>query len=142
MDREPVWIGLELVEAIHARQIAEHGGPGGIRDRGMLESALARPQQRLAYGGGEVDLPVLAASYAYGIARNHPFADGNKRMAYLVCRLFLVLNGWDLVGPLVERYPVFLGMAAGKVGEDELTAWLREHARPNSVNEPASGYGK
>lgn len=138
---EPVWVSVDLVEAIHARQVAEHGGPATIRDRGMLESALARPRQRLAYGGSDVDLPALAAAYAFGIARNHPFDDGNKRTAYVVCRLFLVLNGWDLVGPLAERYPVFLGLAAGEISEDELADWLRRHTRPDSVSEPASDYG-
>jgi death-on-curing protein len=108
----------------------------------MLESALARPRQRLAYGGTDTDLPALAAAYAYGIARNHPFVDGNKRVAALACELFLELNGYVLLADDSELYPVFLGLAAGKVGEDELIAWLREHARPNSVNEPASGYGK
>lgn len=138
---EPVWVSVDLVEAIHVRQVAEHGGPAAIRDRGMLESALAKPRQCLAYGGSDVDLPTLAASYAFGIARNHPFVDGNKRTAYVVCRLFLVLNGWDLVGPLAERYPVFLGLAADDISEDELADWLRRHTRPDSVSEPAGDYG-
>ncbi len=111
-----------------------------MRDRSGLESALARPRHLLVYGGEEVDLPALAAAYAYGIARNHPFVDGNKRTAYVVCRTFLVINGWDLVGDLAERYPVFLGLAAGEIDEQELAAWLRDHARPNRVGEPAAGY--
>lgn len=137
---EPRWIETRLVEAIHARQLSEHGGSGGVRDRSGLESALARSRQLLAYGGEDVDLPALAAAYAFGIARNHPFVDGNKRTAYVVCRTFLVLNGWDLVGDLVDRYPIFLGLAAGEIDEDELTAWLREHARPDRVSEPAATY--
>lgn len=141
MNHEPVWISLELVKAIHERQIAEHGGGAGVRDQGMLESALARPQQRLAYGGLDVDLPALAAAYAYGIARNHPFVDGNKRTAYVACRLFLALNGWDLIGSLADRYPVFLGLAASEISEEELTVWLRNHSRPVSVSEVGGIYG-
>lgn len=140
MTLSPIWISVELAEAIHDRQLAEHGGSTGLRDRGMMESALARPRQLLAYGGADIDMPALAAAYAYGIARNHPFVDGNKRTAYVVCRTFLLLNGWDLVGPLAERYPVFLGLAAGELDEPELAAWLREHARPNQISEPAGRY--
>ncbi|MFW5927001.1 MAG: type II toxin-antitoxin system death-on-curing family toxin [Wenzhouxiangella sp.] len=138
---DPTWVSIELVEAIHERQIAEHGGGEGIRDRGMLESALVRPQQLLAYGGADVDVPALAAAYAYGIARNHPFVDGNKRTAYVVCRTFLVLNGWDMVGPLGDRYPVFLSLAAGELEEQDLADWLRRHSRSDQVSEPGAGYG-
>jgi death on curing protein len=135
-----IWITPELAEAIHDRQLAEHGGPSGVRDRGLLESALARPQQLAAYGGLDVDAPPLAAAYAFGMARNHPFVDGNKRTAYVLCRAFLVLNGWDMLGDLAERYRVFLGLAEGSVGEDELTAWLRRHSRPAQVSEASTGY--
>lgn len=137
---EPIWIEPRLVEVIHERQLSEHGGSRGIRDRGGLESALARPRQLHAYGGAEVDLPALAAAYAFGIARNHPFVDGNKRTAYVVCRTFLVINGWDIVGPLSERYPVFLGLAAGEIEEFELAEWIRSHARPEGVNESTGEY--
>lgn len=137
---EPRWIDARLVEAIHRRQLAEHGGSTGVRDPGALDSALARPRQLSAYGGEEVDMPALAAAYAYGITRNHPFVDGNKRTAYVLCRTFLLINGWDLVGPLAERYPLFLGLAAGEIGEDELAEWNRAHARPNEINEPAGEY--
>ena len=129
--KEPIWISDELVEAIHERQIAEHGGGSGIRDRSMMESALARPQQRFAYEES-ADIPSLAAAYAFGIARNHPFVDGNKRTAYVVCRTFLVLNGWDLVGSLSDRYPVFLSLAAGELTEEALTDWLRTSSGPSS----------
>jgi len=139
MQREPVWISAELALAIHDRQLAEHGGPAGLRDRGMLESALARPRQLLAYGN-DVDIPSLAAAYAVGIARNHPFVDGNKRTAYVVCRTFLVLNGWDMVGELGERYPIFLGVADGSLDEEQLAAWLREHCRPEQVSEETPNY--
>ncbi|MFP4208134.1 MAG: type II toxin-antitoxin system death-on-curing family toxin [Wenzhouxiangella sp.] len=135
-----IWISAELAEAIHERQLAEHGGPSGVRDRGLFESALARPRQLAAYGGSEVDAPALAAAYAFGLARNHPFIDGNKRTAYVVCRTFLVLNGWDLVGPLSDRYPVFLGLAEGSLSESELTDWLRQHCRPEQVSEAVAGY--
>lgn len=138
--REPVWISLELAEAIHARQLAEHGGLPGTRDRGMLESALARPRQLVAYGGDVVDMPALAAAYAFGIARNHPFVDGNKRTAYVVCRTFLVLNSWDLVGPLADRYPVFLGLAEGSISEEQLVDWLRANTRPEQVSELVGTY--
>jgi len=135
-----IWISGELGKAIHERQLAEHGGPSGVRDRGLFESALARPQQLAAYGGSEVDAPALAAAYAFGLARNHPFIDGNKRTAYVVCRTFLVLNGWDLVGSLSDRYPVFLGLAEGILSESKLTDWLRQHCRPEQVSEAAAGY--
>lgn len=137
--REPKWISAELALAIHDRQLAEHGGPAGLRDRGMLESALARPRQLLSYGS-DVDMPRLAAAYAVGIARNHPFVDGNKRTAYVVCRTFLVLNVWDMVGDLSERYPIFLGVAEGSLDEAQLTAWLREHCRPDHVSEDSGSY--
>lgn len=135
-----IWISPELAEAIHERQLAEHGGPSGVRDRGLFESALARPQQLAADGGADVDVPALAAAYAFALARNPPFIDGNKRTAYVVCRTFLLLNGWDMVGPLVDRYPVFLSLAEGKLSEDELADWLRRHARPESISETAAVY--
>lgn len=137
----PLWISEELILAVHDRQIAEHGGPADVRDQAMLESALARPEQRLAYGGADVDLPALAAAYAYGIACNHPFVDGNKRTAAVTCELFLELNGYLLVATDLDMYPVFYGLAAGEISEEELTLWLREHARPGSVSESGTGYG-
>ncbi|AKS43262.1 type II toxin-antitoxin system death-on-curing family toxin [Wenzhouxiangella marina] len=138
---EPVWISARLAVAIHQRQLAEHGGPDGIRDQAMLESALARPLQRHAYGGSDIDIPELAAAYAYGMARNHPFVDGNKRTAYVLCRTFLVLNGWDLRNPLEDRYPTFLALAAGELEESELADWLRRNARPEQVSEGSASYG-
>lgn len=135
MISEPLWISETFALAVHDRQLAEHGGSEGVRDAGMLASALARPQQLFSYGGPDVDIPGLAASYAFGIARNHPFVDGNKRTAYVVCRAFLVLNDWDFADTMSDRYPVFLGLAAGEIEEDELAAWLRERVRPLGVNE-------
>lgn len=138
--RDPVWVSIELVEAVHERQIAEHGGGTGIRDKGMLESAIARPQQLQVYGGEEVDIPALAAAYAYGIARNHAFVDGNKRTAYVVMRLFLVINGWDIVAPMPDRYATMLALAAGEISEAELADWLRANSRPEQINEPGESY--
>jgi death-on-curing protein len=122
---EPVWISSRLTLAIHERQLAEHGGDAGLRDLSLLESALARPNQLLAYGGPDVDIPAMAAAYAFGVARNLPFVDGDKRTAYVVCRLFLRLNGWDFTNTLADRYTVFLGLAAGEISEAELVDWLR-----------------
>ncbi|MDZ7749118.1 MAG: Fic family protein [Halofilum sp. (in: g-proteobacteria)] len=139
--REPRWIEARLVDAVHRRQLAEHGGSIGVRDRGALATALARPRQRFAHGGEDVDLPALAAAYACGVMRNQPFVDGNRRTAYVLCRTFLRINDWDLVGPLAERYAQFLGLAAGDVGEDELADWIRAHARPDAIHEPAGEYG-
>lgn len=139
---EWIWISDELAEAIHERQLAEHGGPSGLRDRGMFESALARPRQLAAYGGSDVDAPALAAAYAFGLARNHLFVDGNKRTAAVLCEAFLELNGYILLAEDADLYPVFLGLADGTVGEDELTGWLRRHCRPEQVSEGAADYGR
>ncbi len=138
---DPVWNAVELVEAIHQRQIAEHGGGDGVRNEGLLESALARPQHLFAYGGADVEVPALAASYAYGIARNHPFVDGNKRTGAVICEVFLELNGYVLLPDDPELYPVFLALAAGELEEDQLADWLRRHSRSDEVSEPDSGYG-
>lgn len=138
--RDPVWVSADLVEAVHERQIAEHGGGSGIRDRGLLESALAKPQQLYAYGEEDVDIPALAAAYGYGIARNHAFVDGNKRTAYVVMRLFLVLNGWELVALMPDRYTTMLALAAGDLSESELVEWLRTNSRPAQVSEPDASY--
>ncbi len=117
------WISTELALAIHQRQLAEHGGLSGIRDKGLLESALARPQNLHAYG--ENDSYVLAAAYGFGIARNHPFNDGNKRTAYVVSRLFLKLHDNDMPGTAENRVRVFEQLAAGNFTEPEFIAWLR-----------------
>src|SRR5699024_8276914 len=99
-----LWIEKRLALAIHDRQLAEHGGSSGVRDEGLLESALARPQQLFAYGDPPPDLADLAATLAYGLARNHPFVDGNKRTAYVACRTFLELNGASLSASREEKY--------------------------------------
>ncbi len=120
-----IWVSLEVALAAHHEQLAEHGGGEGVRDSGMLESAMARPQNLVAYG--TPDAAELAASYAFGIARNHPFVDGNKRTAAVVSETFLVLNGHDLVATDAELVVTFLALAAGELSEDELTAWFRDH---------------
>tara|TARA_Y100001933_G_scaffold175742_1_gene174234 strand:+ start:838 stop:1266 length:429 start_codon:yes stop_codon:yes gene_type:complete len=137
---DPVWVSAELVEAVHERQIAEHGGGAGIRDRGLLESALAKPRQLYAYGDEDVDISALAAAYGYGIARNHAFVDGNKRTAYVVMRLFLVLNGWELVARMPDRYTTMIDLAAGHLAESELADWLRANSRSEKISEPDAGY--
>lgn len=124
--QEPVWLQEAAVTAIHLRQIAEHGGAAGVRDAGLLASALARPRQLFAYGGEEVSLPALAAAYGYGLARNHPFVDGNKRVAFVATLLFLRINDHDLRATQEERYLTFLALAAGEIDEAEFTAWLSE----------------
>jgi len=119
------WVEAQTVYALHQRQISEHGGTSGVRDEGLLLSALARPENLFAYGE-DVDLSALAASYAYGIAKNHPFLDGNKRTALVTAVTFLNLNGFDFDAPPAETYLQFLGLAEGSVSEEELAAWFRE----------------
>lgn len=122
---EPVWLSAELVIAFHDKQLREFGGPPGIRDAGMLESALDRPRNKWAYEGAE--LADLAAAYAYGIARNHPFVDGNERAALLALVVFLDLNGIDFDVPEAEIAAIILALAAGEVGEEGLTRWIRDN---------------
>lgn len=124
--KEPVWIRQDVVRAIHERQLSEHGGDAGIRDEGLLQSALARPQNVLAYSDLPADLAALAAAYAHGIAANHPFVDGNKRTAYVVYRTFLKLNGADLYASAEDKYLCFLRLAAGELDVGELAEWIRE----------------
>ncbi len=122
----PVWIPREMILAMHLRQLAEHGGGEGVRDTGLLDSALGRPENKLAYG--EPDIFDLAAAYAYGIARNHPFIDGNKRTALVASFTFLYVNGYALETSQDENVRVFLALAAGDLDEDNLAAWFRSHA--------------
>ncbi len=122
------WIAKATILKIHSAQLAEHGGISGIRDDGLLESALSRPELKAQYG--EADLALLAASYAYGIARNHPFLDGNKRTAYVAMELFLMKNGMLLVSSDEDSVLTFLKLAAGELSEDELAAWIRQNSVP------------
>ena len=124
---EPFWIDVDVVLAIHDEQLAEHGGQAGVRDRGLLESALARPRNQFACG--ESSLPRLAASYAFGISRNHPFLDGNKRTSLVVAELFLDLNGLDLTASDEACVTTFLRLAAGELGEDDLARWIEANSR-------------
>lgn len=139
MKHEPVWISEELVIAVHARQITEHGGSAGIRDKSLLQSALARPQQLYAYGEPSPDIAALAASLAYGIAKNHPFVDGNKRTAAVLCELFIVINGMSLEASDEEMLSVFLALAEGSLNENQLTDWIRPRLiqlRSDYIHEP------
>jgi death on curing protein len=122
---EPVWLSVELVIAIHAEQLRIFGGPEGIRDRGLLESALDRPRNKWTYEGSE--LPELAAAYAFGVARNHPFVDGNKRAAFLSMITFLGLNGIDFVVDESLAAAAIIALAAGEIDEAGLTQWIRDH---------------
>jgi death-on-curing protein len=129
------WLKKALVLATHDRQIVEHGGSAGVRDEGLLESALARPQQLHAYGDPEPDLADLAASLAYGLARNHPFVDGNKRTAAVCCEAFLELNGAVLDASDPELFPQYLALAEGKLSERDFAAWLRARLQLTSRRE-------
>ena len=126
---EIVWLLEDAVRAIHQRQIAEHGGSSGLRDEGLLISALARPQNLLAYSEREPDLAAPAAGYAFGIARNHPFVDGNKRTALVAARTFLRLNGVDLHASQEEKHLTFLKLGEGSVSEEQLAEWIRQHLK-------------
>lgn len=123
--REPVWLLRSVVEAIHDEQLAEHGGGSGLRDAGLLDSALARPRNLAAYG--EPDMPALAAAYGFGIARNHAFVDGNKRTALVAVELFLELNGHALEADDAACVLVIEGLADGSVDEQAFAAWIRAH---------------
>lgn len=118
-----IWVSQEVAEAAHAEQLVEHGGVEGVRDVTLLESAMARPQNLAVYG--EPDAASLAASYAYGIARNHPFVDGNKRTAAVVSETFLMLNGYILMASDAELVVTFVALAAGELSEEELADWFR-----------------
>lgn len=122
---EPVWLSLRILIDLHSEQLVLFGGPEGIRDQGMLESALGRPINKFAYG--ESDLAALAAAYVYGIARNHPFVDGNKRAAFGAMIVFLGLNDIDFRAPPDSATAVILSVAAGEMEESELTRWIRDN---------------
>ncbi|MBM3549057.1 MAG: type II toxin-antitoxin system death-on-curing family toxin [Alphaproteobacteria bacterium] len=122
------WLLKRTIISLHTEAIVEHGGGAGLRDEGLLESALARPRNLAAYGSPTAF--DLAASYAFGIARNHPFVDGNKRSALLAAYLFLRRNGWKLAAPETEAVTVFLDLAAGSLSEAELAVWLERNSRP------------
>ena len=138
-----VWLEKELVLAIHDRELAEHGGSAGLRDEGLLESALARPQRLHACGDPQPDLADVAASFAYGIARNHAFVDGNKRTAAVCCETFIELNGATLEADDLELFERYLALAEGKLTERAFAVWLRERvksARPHAAHERRKPY--
>jgi death on curing protein len=138
-----IWISKRLALAIHDRQLAEHGGSIGVRDETLLDSAIARPQQLFAYGDPLPDLAALSASLAYGLARNHPFIDGNKRTAAVACETFIRLNSARLQADDLELYPVYLALAEGSLSESGFAEWLREHLVLNAkgnVNESQAAY--
>ena len=122
---EPVWLTVDLVVAIHGEQLRLFGGPEGIRDPAMLESALDRPKNKWAYG--ERELAALAAAYAFGIARNHPLVDGNKRASFLAMITFLGLNGVDFVAPEAQAAAAILALAAGEIDEAGLARWIKDN---------------
>ena len=140
-----LWIEKKFALAIHGRQLAEHGGGSGVREDSLLDSALARPQQLFAYGDPPPDLAALAASLAFGLARNHPFVDGNKRTAHVCYRTFLVLNDANLVASDEEKYIAMLGLAEGSLSEADFADWLRKHlvlSTGKKVNEPRAAYSR
>ncbi len=122
------WLSADVLLAVHEEQLAEHGGAAGVRDLGLFESALARPQNVAAYGNP--DAADLAASYGVGLAKNHPFIDGNKRTAFVAVELFLALNGHELMADDADCVLTMLAVAAGSLDEPGFAAWLRTHSRP------------
>jgi death-on-curing protein len=137
-----IWLDAPLVLAMHDRQLAEHGGMAGVRDAKLLDSALARPQQMLAYAEPPPDLADLVAALAYGLARNPPFIDGNKRTAAVACETFIELNGGHLMAADAELFPIYLALADGRLPVEAFAAWLREHLRSQRVQETAAAYGR
>lgn len=138
-----VWIEKPIILAIHDRQLAEHVGSAGIRDEALLESALSRPQQLHAYGDPLPDLADLAATLVYGLARNHPFVDGNKRTAAVLCETFIELNDARLEAEDIDLFPRYLALAEGKLTVEEFARWLRSHIQVsprNKVQEPHKRY--
>ena len=126
---EPIWVRRDVIELLHTQSIAKHGGADGLRDEGLLESTLARPKNLFAYE--EVHDPSrLAASYTFGLAKNHPFVDGNERAAFIAAGLFLRLNGYRLTADQAQATLVILSVAAGSFSEEELTAWIRKNIEP------------
>jgi death on curing protein len=122
---EPKWLTIQMIAAIHDEQLAIHGGSPGLRDAGLLESALDRPRNKWAYESAE--LPEMAAAYGYGIARNHPFIDGNKRTSLLAIYTFLGVNGIDFIVPEAHAAAMILALAAGEVSEESLARWIRDN---------------
>ena len=127
--KEPIWINLRVVKAFHDRQINEHGGLAGLRDEGLLLSASLRPENACHYSDPKPDVAELAASYGFGLAKNHPFNDANKRTALITMRLFLKLNGYDLMASPEDKYKTIIRVAASEISEYELALWIRENLK-------------
>lgn len=127
---EPVWLSRRIVDTLHREMVEEHGGRYGVRDEGLVESAIARPRNRWGYAQGEVDLAGLAAAYAYGLTKNHGYVDGNKRVGFMAAYVFLDVNGLEIDAPEPEVVERMEGVAGGSVSEPELADWLRAHTRP------------
>jgi death-on-curing protein len=125
---EWIWLDAQVLRAVHEEQLAEHGGSAGVRDEGLFESAVMRPQQLAHYG--EPDVADLAAAYGYGLARNHPFIDGNKRTAFVAVELFLLCNGWTLAADDAACVLTMLAVASGSLDEEAFAGWIRLHQRP------------
>lgn len=130
--QEPVWLSRSVVEAVHADQVREHGGQLGLRDPGLLESALARPQHVWAYEG-DAAFATLAAEYGFGLARNHAFLDGNKRVAFVATNVFLILNGFEIEAPEPEVVDTILRVADGRMNRGKFAAWIRSVVAPYSA---------
>lgn len=128
---EPRWLSRIVVDAIHHDQLREHGGLPGVRDENVLESALARPKQRWHYDP-EADLPSLAAAYAFGLVKNHPYRDGNKRIGFLAMATFLDINGYEINATDADVVTVIIALASGAHTESTLTDWIRQHTRRSS----------
>jgi len=126
---EPIWLNRHALELLHSASIAEHGGAEGLRDEGLFESALARPQNLYAYEG-VTDPARLAACYMFGLAKNHAFVDGNKRVAFIAGALFLRLNRCRLAADQVQATLIMLSVASGALSEEELAEWIRRHLKP------------
>lgn len=131
--RAPKWLTRRMLDVLHDAQLREHGGAPGARDDGLLESALARPQQRWAYAKSP-DLATLAAAYAFGLAKNHGYVDGNKRVAFIAAYVFLGLNGRDLETDEPDVVAIIERLAAGRLSEPALADWFRTHIRPLSAH--------
>ncbi len=127
--REPTWLTRRIIDVIHDAQIREHGGSSGVRDDGLLESAIARPQRKWGYAE-KPDLATLAAAYAFGLAKNHGYVDGNKRVAFMAAYVFAGLNGHEFNADETDVANTVERVAAGQVTETALAAWFREHVHP------------
>jgi death-on-curing protein len=126
--KEPAWVEKEALLLLHLKSLARFGGAEGVRDEGLLDSALARPKNAFHYDG-QTDVAALAAAYAYGLARNHPFVDGNKRMAFMAMGVFLTINGWSLQAGAVEAIQAMTALADGAIDEGQMTAWLKRNIK-------------